>query len=150
MKHWIGMDYGRGLSMLKEYVETGTVISQVEIMGVNSIPVTPYIGFSKTCQLKEIGDVMLGCYQQLNTFLVDNSLPTDIIPFAVYDYLDKDTQKVHFTAAVPVPANTPDSDSLTYGELPAMEALQINHLGRHTHLGNAWSTGMIYARNKKI
>ncbi len=150
MKHWIGMDYERGLSMLKEYVETGEVLSRVEIKGITTVPAISYIGISKTCRLDEMGDVKPDCYKQLNDYLSEHQLPTDNVPFSIYHYLDKNTQKVGFTAAVPVPANSPSTGILAYGELPATEALQVDHFGRYSHLGNAWSTAISFARYKKI
>ncbi len=42
------------------------------------------------------------------------------------------------------------------GELPTCEVYSFKHTGPYRHLGNAWSTGMMYARakafkqNKKI
>lgn len=150
MKSWIGMDYERGLAMLKEYIETGMVLSRVEIIGKTTLKPIPYIGLSSISVLEELGDTMPPLYQKLEQFLTDHQLPTDNSPFCIYNHLNMHTKMVDFTCAVPVPKDTPIPEGFEYGELPALPVLQINHFGHYNHLGNAWSTATAYARYKKI
>ena len=49
MQTYIRMDYARGLAMLKEYIETGSVSSSVQIEGVALLMATCYIGISTAC-----------------------------------------------------------------------------------------------------
>lgn len=37
MKTFIGMDYERGLKMLKEWIETGTVLSKTNARGIETV-----------------------------------------------------------------------------------------------------------------
>lgn len=52
------------------------------------------------------------------------------------------TKMISFTSAIPVPKGTHASTPLIYGELPETKALQVNHFGRYTRLGNAWSAAI--------
>jgi len=58
MKSMIGMDFERGLKMLKAYCEEGEVNSSIEIVGVVDAPESRFIGFDTTSALNDIGDSM--------------------------------------------------------------------------------------------
>ena len=49
MTAMIGMDYERGLAMLKEYVEKGEVHSKLDFKGTQSFPGMQYIGIKTSC-----------------------------------------------------------------------------------------------------
>ena len=53
MKSMISMDYDRGLKMLKEWIETDSISSTVEINGRESIPPTRIVGARRTCTLQD-------------------------------------------------------------------------------------------------
>ncbi|MFC3120892.1 SRPBCC family protein [Agaribacter flavus] len=55
---YVGMDYQRGLSMLKEWVETSSIASAMSFVGEAPFPHTPYIGIKTRCRLEDIGDSM--------------------------------------------------------------------------------------------
>jgi len=65
MKAMIGMDYDRGLKMLKEYVETGVVTSTTEIVGVVDAPAITYAGVSADSALPNISESMGQTFPQL-------------------------------------------------------------------------------------
>ncbi len=150
MKSWIGMDYQRGLAMLKEYIETGMVLSRVEIIGKTTLTPTPYIGISGICALEDLGKIMPPLFQKLGEFAKTQQLASNSPPFSIYNHINMYTQKVDYTCATPVPKDTPVTDDLEYGELPALPVLQVNHTGRYENLGNAWSSAAAYARANKI
>ncbi|QDV67098.1 Polyketide cyclase / dehydrase and lipid transport [Rosistilla carotiformis] len=58
METFIGMDYQRGLKMLREYIQTGRVLSKSTVEGIEKIPPRRVIGLRESCQLAEIGPVM--------------------------------------------------------------------------------------------
>jgi uncharacterized membrane protein len=51
MESFIGMDFDRGLNMLKEQVEDGTVNSKLEFIGEGSYPGCQYLGITRTCSM---------------------------------------------------------------------------------------------------
>jgi len=58
MKVFIGMDYERGLTMLKEYAETGKVASSLELIGEGELQEMYYMGIEGASSLKEIDEIM--------------------------------------------------------------------------------------------
>ena len=58
MEVFIGMDYERGLKMLKELTETGQILSQTTIHGVESVGPLRVAGIRKVCSVNEIGPAM--------------------------------------------------------------------------------------------
>ena len=61
----VGSDYERGLAMLKEYIETGQVNTQVTVHGLVERPGFFYAGLKRTCGLKEVGPAMAEDFQFL-------------------------------------------------------------------------------------
>lgn len=49
MQAYIGMDYQRGLLMLKDYLESGQVLSDTEVCGVVDVPGIDYVGVRRLC-----------------------------------------------------------------------------------------------------
>jgi len=58
MKALIGSDYDRGLSMLKDYLENGSVSSETKVEGVVDVPAQLYAGKTFHTELSEIGNSM--------------------------------------------------------------------------------------------
>ena len=58
MEAFIGMDFDRGLNMLKEYAEDGAVNSKLEFVGTGAYPGCQYIGIKRECNVDEVGTLM--------------------------------------------------------------------------------------------
>ncbi len=147
-KNWIGMDYQRGLLMLKSQLETGAVHSRVEILGQQPWPDTHYIGFNGRAALPELGPVMQNHYERLNAYLAEHGIQAAGAPFAVYHRMDMKTTVSEFTSCVPVadhslPLGPAD---MVRGRLPACNSFVIRHTGEYPYLGNAWATAMSASR----
>ena len=52
------MDYERGLRMLKEWIETGEILSETTIRGIETVGPLRMAGVRKTCPVSEIGTSM--------------------------------------------------------------------------------------------
>ncbi len=145
---FIGMDYERGLNMLKELMETGNVSSKVDIKGSTMFPGCKYVGVTTSCAMDEIGPKMEQDLAGLGKWAADNA---EIVaqPFTVYHKWDMVKKRVEYTSAIPVkefPANLPSQ--YKKGELAEMHTYCVSHTGNYEHLGNAWSTGMNLQQNK--
>lgn len=142
MKAMIGMDYERGLKLLKEYVETGSVSSTVEVVGVVDVPAIPYAGVESESSLSNISESMTGAFNQLMDASKDKI--TDSYCGAIYTDMNIKTQHCKYTAIAPVAA----ADATA--TIPVCRALKIVHTGDYQHLGNAWATANTYQRHKKL
>ena len=149
MKAMIGMDYDRGLKMLKELVETGTVQSQTEIVGIVDGPTCDYIGVEANCSMDDIGKSMEDTMSRIGQLVKDHNIDTAGPPGVVYHCVDIKGQQCHYSAMVPVKSAT-SIPGTTSGTIAPHRALKIVHTGRYENLGNGWSTAMAYQRHKKL
>ena len=149
MKAYIGMDYERGLRLLKEYIETGAISSSITIEGVSNQLAVKYIGIENDCELKDMGNVMPADFQRLAQFIQENSLSAGAV-FAIYNEFDMVNQHAGFISAIAVDSDIEVKTPFIKGELEGGECIKVTHTGPYLHLGNGWSAAMGYARAKKI
>lgn len=142
MKAMIGMDYERGLKLLKEYVETGEVSSVTKIMGVVDVPATHYVGAAASCSLANIASSMEETFPKV-TQLADGAA-TGNYSGAIYHNMNIKTQQCDYTAFAPV------DEAAAKGTIPDCRAIKVVHTGSYQHLGNAWATINTYQRHKKL
>ena len=150
MKTFIGMDYERGLHMLKEYLETGKVASYVHIEGVMPLASQKYIGIPRTCAIKDLGEIMKKDFENLYTFMEQNNISMSRVPFSIYNTFDIFKGETNYIACIPLEENVAIASTWVKGTLPAQQALKTMHKGRYLHLGNGWMTAISFARMKKI
>lgn len=150
MKTFIGMDYERGLNMLKEYLETGKVASFVHIEGVMPLEEQMYIGIPRTCSIKELGEVMKQDFESLYHFMQDNGIPTQSVPFTIYSTFDIFKGNTSYIACIAVEEELEIESRWVRGTLNKQDTLKTVHKGSYLHLGNAWMTAMSFVRMKKI
>ena len=149
MKTMIGMDYARGLKMLKEYVETGSVKSKTEVVGIVDVPQSHYVGVEARCTMEEMGDSMGQTLPAACKIATDNQLEMSGPPGSLYHDVCLKEQKFHYTAIVQT-QSAPDIAGAKTGSIEACKALKVLHTGSYQHLGNAWTTAMAYQRYKKL
>ena len=150
METFIGMDYTRGLLMLKDYLERGSVPTYSIIEGVMTLPEQRYIGISRTCSLDVMGDVMKKDLETLYDFMQTNDISMDRVPFSIYNTFDIFKGKTDYIAAIPYEGELSLPEGWVEGSVEAREALKTMHKGAYRHLGNGWMTAMSFARYKKM
>lgn len=149
METFIGMDFDRGLGMLKDLAEKGEVQSQLDFKGTSKFSGFKYIGVKTTCKMDEVGEKMNRDFTQIDQFFKDKN---DLLIgpfFSIYHKYDPVKDKVIYTSAAPIthfPAEIPDN--MVIGEIPKTEVFTIKHKGPYQHLSNAWSTLFMMQRNK--
>ena len=139
---YISMDYDRGLNMLKDYVENGTVPSKIGFDGDTNFPGYKYVGVKTTCSMEDIGPKMGTDFGKLNKWFSDHGIQPADVPFSMYHKWDMVNKKVEYTSGFPVkdyPENL--SGDFVKGEIPQLKTYSLTHTGPYRHLGNAWSTG---------
>ena len=147
MVAFIGMDYERGLNMLKEFVEKGEVSSKLDFKGVSDFSGYKYVGIKRSCTIAEIGDRMMEDFGKLKEFLDNNKESEPGLAFSIYHKWDMVKGQVDYTAGWAV-KNVPGSlsDGLLSGEIPETKVYTLSHTGPYSYLGNAWSA--LYAMHR--
>ncbi|MGB0579663.1 MAG: SRPBCC family protein [Limisphaerales bacterium] len=152
----VGMDYERGLLMLKDYIETGSVPSRVEVVGEESFTGFKYIGVKKESATDAIGESMTSAYGKLKSWMEANDVKASGLGFSLYQKFNMVKGRSIFTAGFPVeaiPYNLPSD--IDAGEVPCGKVFAVRHTGPYRHLGNGWATIMgraqakVFRQNKK-
>lgn len=145
MESMIGMDYERGLKMLKEYIETGKVQSEVNVKGNTEMPKYQYIGVRSMTSISKMGEQHKQDFERLMGYARECDVAAAGVPHTIYHKWDPMKDSVEYTAVYPV-ENIPEGlpvDFIT-GESEGFKGYSVEHIGAYHHLGNAWSA--IYSR----
>ena len=134
--------------MLKEYVEKGSVSSDVNIHGVQEVPAIKYVGTRHSCTFDTVSDSMATAFTELaKKFEAMGRTPNGA--FSIYHKWDMKSGDCEYTAAIPVEQSFQLPEGLIGGTIPATKAVKVTHTGSYDHLGNAWSGAYMYQRSKK-
>lgn len=151
IQNFIGMDYKRGLSMLKEHIETSSIASAIDFVGETLFNETQYIGITTQSSMSELGTKMSRDFAALGQFMENHEGLQNGAPFSIHNKMDMSKQTCEYTAAIPVlesPSNLPDN--LKLSSFPNAKMFCLRHKGKYEHLGNAWSTLYTMQRNKEF
>jgi effector-binding domain-containing protein/uncharacterized protein YndB with AHSA1/START domain len=151
MTAYIGMDYERGLRMLKDYAETGTVPSKLTFKGINQYAGNNYVGIKTTCAMDTLDTKMADDFGKLSAWAAKNAHLMAGPGFSIYHTWDVVKNKVVYTSAFPVkeiPGQLPEG--FISGSIPAIKVNTIAHTGPYKHLGNAWTTQYMMQRGKEF
>jgi len=157
MESMIGMDYDRGLSMLKEFAETGKVSSELDIVGKTNFPGGKYIGIKTSTSMDKMGESMEKDFTKLLEHVKgshENAVAGN--PFSIYHKWDPVKKQAEYTAAIPVNSKVDLLSGMFEGEYPATEMFTIHHTGKYEYAGNPWSAAWgrkqakIIKANKKL
>ncbi len=147
MEAFIGSDYERGLNMLKEYIETGKVQSEITYEGIQSYPGLSYIGITRTLSMEEMKNTMGGDFEKLMKQLSGGNGQW----FTIYHKFDMVKDVVKYTACVGVDESAEALDAdVEKGVLDPCAMYVVRHRGPYDHIGNAWSAAMMSMRAKKL
>jgi hypothetical protein len=157
MASFIGMDYQRGLEMLKDYVETGSVPSKLEFVGREDFREFTYVGVKAECSSDDIGETMTRTMEQVKSLIKAGNLEPAGRAFSLYHKFDPIKKITIFTSGYPVAAEPSSLPSgMVTGTIKSMPVYSVKHTGPYRHLGNVWAAGMMHERakvfrqNKKI
>jgi len=150
IKSYIGMDFTRGLQMLKEYMETGSVASYTIIEGVEIIPAQTYVGIRNSASFDELGEVMHKDFMRLKNYLNKQNIAIEGTPFTIYETFNILSNHSYFVSCIPVLEDVTLQSGIIEGELLPVKALKTRFVGDYKHLRNAWATAMQFVRMKKL
>ncbi len=151
MEAFVGMDYERGLNMLKDYSEDGKVHSALNFNGEIAFSGGLYVGIEATTTKGKMPTQMGADFGKLWAFLDDHKDLINGMGFSMYKKWDMVRDKIIYLAGVQVksiPSDLPQG--MVSGEIPATKVHQVEHIGPYAHLGNAWSAQYMMQRNKEF
>ena len=149
MEAYVGMDYERGLAMLKDYVEDGEVHSSLNFKATSNFAGCSYIGVRTECTKETMGPAMKADFEKLEKFIAQHEDLVSGTAFSIYHKWDMVKNRIAYTSGLPVksiPAGLP-ADFIS-GTIPTTKVYTISHTGPYAHLGNAWSTLYNMQQNK--
>ena len=152
MKNWIGMDYERGLRMLKAMAEKGKVDATTVNNGIVDMEGFSYVGIQKTVPFEDVGVEMKKDFGKLMEDVVNAKGKSAKRWISLYPKMDMANMQMTYIAAMSDEELGGVSLGLGYvrGKVESGKALEIKHDGAYDFLGNAWSMGMMFVRVKKM
>ncbi len=151
MKSMIGMDYDRGLGMLKSVVETGEVDAETEGKGIVDMVGFDYVGVSRTSSIADMPGHMQADFQALMQACAKVGCePAHVV--SIYNKVRLSKQLFSYTSAIAgsgVDGIAADL-GLASGVVKSQKMLEIKHRGSYQFIGNAWSMGHLTLRANKL
>ena len=150
MAAMVGNDYERGLSMLKEYLETGKVLSLTKLTGKVDKQGFHYLGVKRSSSIEELPKIMEEDFGKIRSLMDQGKLPKSSQMLSFYHKFDFMRNKAEYTNALVCDENTEGYAEFRPGSVPDHKAAQVVHIGSYQNIGNAWSTVMGYQRHAKL
>jgi len=153
MMAMIGMDYERGLKMLKEKIETGKIRSSTEVVGIVTAEPCHYVGHTSQSSLADLGESMAKSFPTVMQAAQQQAMEINGPPMSIYNHMDLKGGLCTYTVALPLPVEKTaanPADGLLSGDILPGRALKVTHTGSYIHLGNAWSTAITQQRHQKL
>lgn len=152
MTAYIGMDYNRGLTMLKDYVELGAAPFTITVDGFKERHTTSFIGKHGQCTMEEISQRVSADFQALMPYLYKHHKSLLIHHgFTMYNKWDVTKNKVDYTVGHPV-STLPErvEEQFITGNLQGGKVHSVTYTGPYRHIGNAWVVQMTYLQHKRF
>lgn len=149
MVAFLGMDFERGLKMLKDFAEDGKVYSSLDFIGETNYPGCTYIGITRDIAIDDMPPAMEKDFARLMGYMADKTDKISNEPVSIYHKWELTKGRAEYTAAVPV-SEIPDDlpDEFITGSIPETKIYKLRHTGKYDHLGNPWSAMMNLQRAK--
>lgn len=152
MKTFIGMDYQRGLNMVKDLIETGSIPSQSKVHGTESIQPFKVAGIASSCRVDNVGPAMEETFARAQAVFKSRGIPMTGSMISVYTKFRVKEGIFEYISGYIVPDSVPiPADSgLTTWKQSSTKAFRVEHVGSYRHLGNGWSIANQLARHRKL
>ena len=151
MEAYVGMDYERGLRLLKDFLEKGKIDSTIKVLGEYEFSETNYVGLRSLCDIDELSTNMGNDFGTLEEFKKNYPDVKTEKTFTIYEKWDIKKKQAAYIACLSVDRVPLDLDSkFITGNIPSTKIFTLRHTGSYKHLGNAWATMMNFEQSKKI
>jgi predicted transcriptional regulator YdeE len=151
MSAYIGSDFERGLKMLKEFCETGHVVSKAVYQDEKSFSGFQVMGKRTRCQIADLSKCIRADFESLFARAQKGEIdqPEGIITLShVHDIpkgISEYTAGYMYKTGVGVKVPT----DLELIQVPEHKALLVDFYGPYRNIGNGWSMIVAYQRGKK-
>ncbi len=151
MKSWIEMDYDRGLKMLKELAEKGSINAKTTNDGIVDFDGFSYVGVQTTSSMEDMPNNMKTDFGKLMELLEKTGARAEKW-VSIYTKINMANKAFTYVAAASDEGlqGKDLGEGYLKGNIPSGKMLRITHKGSYNFLGNAWSMGMMHARAKKL
>lgn len=151
IKTLIAMDYQRGLTMLRDLIETKRIPSKCIVHGQKDVGPIRMAGVCGHCSVFDVSPAMERTFANAKAEFERLEIPTDGDMISVYTKFRASTGQFDYICGWTIPPSqrVPNS-ALKVWSLAANQAFQVDHLGSHRHLGNAWSVANQLVRKQKL
>ena len=152
MKTFIGMDYQRGLNMLKDLIETGSIPSKTNVHGIEPVQSFRMAGVAASTSVDKVGAAMEQSFATAQATFKRLGVPMNGAMISVYTKFNVKAGVFDYISGYVIPKDVqvPANSGLTTWELPACNAFRVEHVGSYRHLGNGWSVANQLARHRKL
>lgn len=152
MTIYIGMDFHRGLLLLKDVLEKGSSNCVLEFPGEQQFAGCSYIGVQrKLVDLSRAPEAMKTDFETLMNFTKGKENLINGNPMCIYNDWNLVKNTGDYIATLPVsaiPSNLPTG--FVSGIIPASNVYAVRMIGEYHHLGNPWTAIEMLARAKKF
>lgn len=150
MKTLIGMDYQRGLEMIKDLLETGSIPSRLVFHDREEIQGFKMAGVVGSCSVDAIGPTMEKSFSEAREEFRKLGLPMNGDMISVYTKFRMKAGVFEYISGYVLPDEVDvHSQKLTVWKMPPGRAYRIEHVGSYRHLGNGWSAANQIVRTRK-
>ena len=127
----VGMDYDRGLRMLKEWIETDQVSSHTRVLGLCQTAPRRVAGLPGQTTLAAVGEAMEKTIGDVHASLSHAGICTEGQWLSLYDDMNLKTTELKYTCAMELPEGAKCPSKLIEREIPSMKAMHVSHVGRY-------------------
>ena len=151
MVTYIGMDFERGLLLLKDVAEDGEAHCKLDFVGNAVHDGGKYIGVHRRTTTDKAPEQMEADFSKLMEYAAAKENLINGNAFTVYNDWNLVKGNADFVSAVSVsefPSDLPSG--FVKGETPKTEVYTVRSQGPYHHIGNAWTSLEMRARSKKF
>lgn len=147
----ISMDFRRGLLMIRDFVEGGSIDSDVQVIGTEETESFQMAGIAGECSYDEIGPDLEKTMAKVATAFRTANIQSKSPMIAVYTHFDMKKGRFRYLLGYIVSdLNSQRFPSeLTIWKHSAGKAFHVRHRGQYHLLGNAWSVANAHVRHQK-
>lgn len=151
MKGMIGMDFKRGLMMLKDVIENGEIGANSSYEGIVDLEVPYLVGYKAESSIDDIASSMGPLMEKLMKRANELGWKMAGAPLALYTKWDPAKGRCEYYVCLQLnDVKGVDDQEFEIIDFEAGKAMKGLHTGAYKHLGNVWSMLMMRVMKDKV